>query len=244
MSASKNYNLRNRGAALQAPPSSPSPEPDRRRYSDVVASRPPSPNRVGEITTTDVGNANLPMLGEFPTETVSRNEKHDFISKEASNDTSDEQDSDSPWHTVSRRRARSLDSAETANKVQKRRGQAPKGKNSGPMTEEKAAKEAATKNQDNDIPQKQGVKNYSRDVESQEEGPSKPKGKGRDPREWGNINLTEQEMDPAIQQAALDSYKQNHPGSKKKRHHYEPEKARERSYQRVVSKIVEVEVTN
>ena len=58
-----------------------------------------------------------------------------------------EQDSDSPWHTVSRRRARSLDSAETANKVQKRRGQAPKGKNS--------AKEAATKNQDNDIPQKQ-----------------------------------------------------------------------------------------
>ena len=87
MSTAKVYNLRNRGAAPQAPPSSPSPEPDRRRYSDVVASRPPSPNRDGEITTTD---ANLPMLGEFPTETVSRNEKHDFISKEASHDTSDE----------------------------------------------------------------------------------------------------------------------------------------------------------
>ena len=37
-------------------------------------------------------------------------------------------------------------------------------------------------------------------------------------------------MDPAIQQAALDFYKQNHSGSKKKRHQHETEKAQERGY--------------
>lgn len=45
-------------------------------------------------------------------------------------------------------------------------------------------------------------------TESHQEGPSNPKEKGRDPREWRNIHLNENEMDAALQQAALESYKE------------------------------------
>ncbi|KIM42784.1 hypothetical protein M413DRAFT_408828 [Hebeloma cylindrosporum] len=37
------------------------------------------------------------------------------------------------------------------------------------------------------------------------EGPSKMKGKGVDPLNWGNANLSEEDLDPEAQQAALDS---------------------------------------
>jgi len=44
-----------------------------------------------------------------------------------------------------------------------------------------------------------------------EEGPSKPKGKGTDPREWGNVSLSREEMDPERQRHALNKFaKQNH----------------------------------
>ena len=38
-------------------------------------------------------------------------------------------------------------------------------------------------------------------------GPSKTKGKGVDPSNWGNANLAEEELDLEAQQAALDSLK-------------------------------------
>ena len=41
-----------------------------------------------------------------------------------------------------------------------------------------------------------------------EEGPSKKKGKGIDPSNWGNLDLNEEELDPEAQQTALDSLKQ------------------------------------
>ena len=44
-------------------------------------------------------------------------------------------------------------------------------------------------------------------VESRDEGPLQPKGKGRDPGEWGN-ELDNNELDTALQQAALESYKE------------------------------------
>jgi hypothetical protein len=44
-------------------------------------------------------------------------------------------------------------------------------------------------------------------ITSLEQGPSKTKGKGADPSNWGNIHLTEEELDPDAQQAALDSLK-------------------------------------
>ena len=42
---------------------------------------------------------------------------------------------------------------------------------------------------------------------SQGEGPSRPKGKMIDPREWGNLNLSQESLDIEAQAAALDSYK-------------------------------------
>jgi len=39
-----------------------------------------------------------------------------------------------------------------------------------------------------------------------EEGPSGLKGKGIDPRNWGNVQLPEEEADVEAQQAALDSF--------------------------------------
>ena len=39
-----------------------------------------------------------------------------------------------------------------------------------------------------------------------EAGPSEPKGKSVDPREWGNINLSEGELDVEVQAATLNSY--------------------------------------
>ena len=45
-------------------------------------------------------------------------------------------------------------------------------------------------------------------VESCHDGPSQPKNKDPDPREWGNVQLDENEMDAALQQAAYKSYKE------------------------------------
>lgn len=41
------------------------------------------------------------------------------------------------------------------------------------------------------------------------EGPSKIKGKGIDPSNWGNIDLDKEELDPKVQQIALESLKQD-----------------------------------
>ncbi|KAJ3994541.1 hypothetical protein F5050DRAFT_1809514 [Lentinula boryana] len=45
------------------------------------------------------------------------------------------------------------------------------------------------------------------DEESQGEGPSEPKGKGVDPRNWGSSNLHDDEMNPDIQAQILPSIK-------------------------------------
>jgi len=42
------------------------------------------------------------------------------------------------------------------------------------------------------------------------EGPSKKKGKGVDPFNWGNADISEEELDPDAQQAVLDSLEQSH----------------------------------
>jgi hypothetical protein len=64
---SKNFNLRNRAAASalsQAPPSS--PDPGRRLYSDVAASRSPSPNRDRENPSVDTGHVGQSTLSGPP----------------------------------------------------------------------------------------------------------------------------------------------------------------------------------
>ena len=44
-------------------------------------------------------------------------------------------------------------------------------------------------------------------MSSRGEGPSGPKGKSIDPREWGNINISHESLDIEAQTAALNSFK-------------------------------------
>ncbi|KAJ3785356.1 hypothetical protein GGU10DRAFT_250307, partial [Lentinula aff. detonsa] len=49
------------------------------------------------------------------------------------------------------------------------------------------------------------VRILAEDEESREEGPSTGKGKGIDPRNWGNIGIDEEEMNPGLQAQILAS---------------------------------------
>lgn len=51
-------------------------------------------------------------------------------------------------------------------------------------------------------------------LSSRGEGPSKPKGKGIDPREWRNVNISNESLDLGAQAAALNSFKNNSKGTK------------------------------
>jgi len=53
--------------------------------------------------------------------------------------------------------------------------------------------------------------------ESRGEGSSEPKGKGIDPREWGNAGLSNEEIDVDTQRAALESYAKSKKEHEKKR---------------------------
>jgi hypothetical protein len=135
---SKNYNLRNRAAAsalAQAPPSS--PDPGHRLYSDVAASRSPFPHRDRENPSVDadqVGQSTLsgPPPSGPPLMGANYSIKYKFPvhadPNEVSEETTEEPGVSSPWQTVERRRARSLDSSEPAPRRSGQRGQAPKEK--------------------------------------------------------------------------------------------------------------------
>ena len=51
-------------------------------------------------------------------------------------------------------------------------------------------------------------------VSSCGEGPSKPKGKGIDPCEWRNVNISCESLDIEAQAAALNSFKKQNEASK------------------------------
>jgi hypothetical protein len=135
-----------------------------------------------------------------------------------SNGSDSEPEHEQPWQTVQRRRARSLDSAELASDKRGKRG-----KNYTLTAEQNQAVESAaqalTAEQHEHISRRtKAVKNQrKKSTDSRGEGPSRNKGKGRDPREWGNINLDEAEMNMELQQAALESYKNLSKPSEKNR---------------------------
>jgi hypothetical protein len=216
---SKSYNLRNRTAAsnvLRA--SSSSPDPERRLYSDVAASRPPSPSKDMGNPSVATGNAGQTALGVTSISDAVSSKKymfptHDYAHREVSEDVSEEPESGSPWHTVGRRRARSLDSTELAPKKTGQRAQDPKEKIPVPPTQQNVEAPTMTET----IPPETSHARREKESESRGEESSKPKGKGRDPREWGNVNLTAQEMDADLQQAAYESYKRQHQYEKERK---------------------------
>ncbi|KAF8814448.1 hypothetical protein BYT27DRAFT_7265826 [Phlegmacium glaucopus] len=151
-----------------------------RMYSDVVASRSPSPQRETAV---------VPL--EHPVGVV--------------NDLEEE---DSPWTTVKRRRAHSPGSTKRTRKHRLGVSSSAKQLTTEQHQLVKAAAEALTKQQKQHIHRRHAKvrARQSESVSSREEGTSKPKGKAPDPREWGNSGLTQEELDIETQAAVLDSY--------------------------------------
>ena len=121
-------------------------------------------------------------------------------------DTSQKDLEEPSWTTVRRRRARRLDSSDLAKKSHlESKGQ--RGLTNDQAQTVKAVAEAMTKSQrtlvDNitkKLPHRRGNSSSSRG-----EGPSHRKGKGIDPKEWGNINISQESLDVDAQEAALQS---------------------------------------
>ena len=160
-----------------------------RSYSDVAASRPPSPRQE-----------------EKPAETTSRAAEVLKFSNYSSSESENSQDQDGPWTTVQRRRARSLDSAERSHNKLNVHFTPKKNKNlsTEQLTMVKAAEKAMTGAELKKITHRQDVINAQHEKDS-EPGPSINKGKGIDPSEWGNAGLSEEELNLEAQRAAIEA---------------------------------------
>ena len=183
-----------------------------RLYSDAVASRPPSPRRerpVAPINAPTVGPArlNLPDLSEvdsYPEGSLDDRE----IEKDGPGKNVETPDKPeyARWTRVQHKRARSDSSL--LNKT--------KSLTSEQRNVVKKAAENLTKEQKQKFQKRHANVRPRRDssVSSRGEGPSKPKGKGIDPREWGNVNISNESLDLGAQAAALNSFKKDTKGTK------------------------------
>ena len=186
-------------------------------YSDVVASRPPSPRKETEASVATSNPRPIVRDGAVVESTTV---------PEINVGTSSEEDEPPivkekiyEWTTVKRRRARSLSSL-NENRSHGRDGMT----SSRELTEEQSqVVKAATTNMT--TPQREMLSRRQRKVPvrrgsptpSREEGTSRKKGKGIDPREWGNVNISRESLD--IEAQALDSITQQHQTDKAKEKH-------------------------
>ena len=97
---------------------------------------------------------------------------------------------DAPWTTVKPRQAHSLESYELANKNCSGSSSAKK------LTLEqvqamRAAAETLITSQKDVIREREITQQKKPSFPSQEGGTFRPKGKGKDPREWGNVNISQ-----------------------------------------------------
>ena len=179
-------------------------------YSDVVASRPPSPRKETEASVVlnvprppvrNGGDVDTNVVPEINVGTTSEEDEPPIVKEKISE-----------WTTVRRRRARSLNSL-NENRSLGREGIT----SSRELTEEQSqAVKAATTNMT--TPQREMVSRRQRKVPvrrgsptpSREEGTSRKKGKGIDPREWGNVNISRESLDVEAQAMAFESITQQH----------------------------------
>jgi hypothetical protein len=171
-----------------------------RMYSDVVALRPPSPIRERPVVPL-VGPATGPdharVVAPEPSNDGSYGGRGSDNEGSVEVETPDQPEYHS-WKNVQRKRACS-DSALH---------------NKGTLTLEqreavKLAAKGLTKEQQQKLLQQQEKVQPRRDssMSSRGEGTSKLKGKNVDPREWGNIDFSRENLDIDAQMAALKSYK-------------------------------------
>lgn len=200
-------------------------------YSDIVASRPPLPRRERETELVAArGVADTRLDSDVPV-------RNDTVPNVIDNHSSyeevlNEQDENySPWTTVTRkhtgRRARSLSSLD---RPQTRNREA--GNDKRRLTAEQAhvvdaAASRLTVQQKDMLKRRQNnMHSPQRSVSSNDEGPSRDKGKGIDPREWGNVNISHESLDVEAQAAALESYAKRPPEMNKGKHGKKPRKER------------------
>ncbi len=198
-------------------------------YSDVVASRSPSPQKESSnmvaVPEVEPEDERIPQGSSVP---VSDSRAVPAIINKIvttpesglfSEDNEPAQDTgDLLWTTVRRRRARSLESFEPVRKSSSESGER-KGLTRDQIQTVKAAADTLTEGQKDAIRDRQKrVTHHKRDPSSSSrgEGTSRPKGKGIDPREWGNANLSQENLDVDAQEAALRSFAHKKRISKRK----------------------------
>jgi len=206
---------------------------NQRTYSDVVASRPASPARKsGDSVVLPIGRRNT-RADRGANELVQGNQVviKKLINKpiSASESSSEyEAENRNEWTTVQRRRARSAEPTPTRrNRVETSKLRIPK-----PVVLEKefskvvheAEKSLTPAERETIARRSQKVAKRRERSKSRGEGPSEPKGKSIDPREWGNAGLSPEEINVETQRAALESYAKPKKGHKERRTSGRPSK--------------------
>jgi hypothetical protein len=185
-------------------------------YSDIAASRPPSPQKETSSVTVvhpvvRPGDERV-VISRLTPEDTSRVAQHHpdiMISKNVELHTSSEVNvfpedpEDIPWTTVRRQRAHSLGSVE---RVRKNRSEINLNSASHKTASQKPAILHLQKKMDAHREPENLVPVSSR--RSRREGPSQPKRKGLDPTEWGNLNISQESLDVEAQAAAFKSIAQ------------------------------------
>ncbi|KAF8804895.1 hypothetical protein BYT27DRAFT_7243553 [Phlegmacium glaucopus] len=215
--------------------SRPAADAARALYSDVAASRPPSPRE--EILVVPSGD---PETGASGAEEIHRSvneipvvhniSSNNDLDRVTSSDSSNlpEGPEDTPWTTVRRRRAHSLGSLDRARKNSRDDNLWAKKLTVEQMQAIRAAAKALTGKQRQQIHRHQENTRAGRDssLSSRGEGPSDPKGKRIDPKEWGNLNLSAESLDIEAQVAALKSFHSNNKSKEHSKKRYSRHKER------------------
>ena len=190
-------------------------------YSEVVSPRVPSPMRENPSGTVELPvrdtSPERPQVGRMPlgltvVPTVSRENITGARENDTSSDKSNspEDPGNEPWTTIKRRRARSLESYEPVRKSPSGNIQA------NVLTVDQiqavhAATTELTTSQKEKLKRRHKKMTHRRTSSSSSrgEGASKPKGKGIDPLEWGNVNISRESLDIDAQAAAWKSITRN-----------------------------------
>ena len=185
----------------------PSEEPLTALYSDVAASRPPSPRRENRVEIAQNTSSNS-LDSEIRVDENNNPVPKIIETTSVNEENTPELDGDEAlWTTVKHRRARSLSSLESTRALSKKNSSLKKRLTDEQSKAVKKATSSMTVQQKETLRRRKERLPFDLDESesSQEEGPSKDKGKGIDPREWGNVNISQESLDQEAQAAALAS---------------------------------------
>ena len=219
------------GASRDPSPYVPSPvnntESPTALYSDMVASKLPSPRREKDTEPIEargvedehlerdvpVADNTLPIMNN-------NNSSYEDVPRE-------QYENDSPWTTVIHihRHARSLSSLDGPRTLNNEASNTWRGLTKEQVHVVDAATHNMTVQQKEMLKQRHGKVNSPQSpAYSNGEGPLRNKGKGINPREWGNVNISQESLDVGAQVTALESYTKQPHESTTKNHGKRPRK--------------------